>query len=480
MARRFSRRKQRGNSMTTQPQSIEQREAGLHRQLSARQMSMIALGSAIGTGLFLGSVVSVRVAGPGVIFSYAAGALIALALMWALAEMTVVHPVAGSFGVFAEMYLNPWAGFVLRYSYWFAQSVAIGSELVAVSIYCRYWAPNVPPWIWIASFSAAMIFINARSVGNFGTFEYWFALTKVMTIVVFLVLGAALIFGIGYHPLGAHNYIAFGGFLPHGWTGVLLGIAIAIFSYLGLELVSVAAGEASHPEIAVPRALRWTLARLALFYIGGMAVLVGVMPWTQAGLSESPFVRVFQATGIPLGGAIMNFVVLTAALSSINAQLYLSTRLLFSLSRGSYAPKFLGALNARGVPVAALMISSVGMLVALVLNLLFQESAFLYTLGASFFGGLFGWMLIFITHLAFRRHFQKNGGSVPMRFAPPGPWSSLAGMLALIGVLISTWWIPGMKITILAGLPWLAFITLCYFLWKRTNRDRIPPRPDIG
>ena len=274
--------------------------------------------------------------------------------------------------------------------------------------------------------------------------------------------------------------IAFGGFLPHGWTGVLLGIAIAIFSYLGLELVSVAAGEASHPEIAVPRALRWTLARLALFYIGGMAVLVGVMPWTQAGLSESPFVRVFQATGIPFGGALMNFVVLTAALSSINAQLYLSTRLLFSLSRGSYAPKFLGILNARGVPIAALMISSVGMLVALVLDLLFQESAFLYTLGASFFGGLFGWMLIFITHLAFRRHFQKNGGSVPMRFAPPGPWSSLAGMLALIGVLISTWWIPGMKITILAGLPWLAFITLCYFLWKRTNRDRIPPRPDTG
>ncbi len=464
--------------METQPpssQSIAERESGLHRQLSARQISMIALGGAIGTGLFLGSAVSVRLAGPGVVLSYSAGALIALALMWALAEMTVVHPVAGSFGVFAEIYLHPWAGFVLRYSYWFGQSVAIGSELVAVSIYCRYWAPGVPAWIWIAGFSAAMVYVNARSVGNFGTFEYWFALTKVVTILIFLVLGTALILGIGYHPLGTHNYTAFGGFLPHGWTGVVLGIAMAVFSYLGLEVVSVAAGEASHPEIAVPRALRWTLARLALFYIGGMAVLVGVMPWTQAGLTESPFVRVFQATGIPFAGAIMNFVVLTAALSSVNTDLYLTTRMLFSLSRGGYAPKFLGNLNKHGVPIAALTISSTGMIIALVLDLRFQESAFLYTLGASFFGGLLGWALIFATHLAFRRHYEKNGGSVPMRFAPRGPWSSLFGLFALFGVLISTWWIPGMRITILAGMPWLAFITLCYFLWKRANWDRIPP-----
>src|ERR1700683_3023711 len=151
------------------PQSIADREAGLHRQLSSRQLSMIALGGAIGTGLFLGSAVSVRVAGPGVILSYGVGALIALALMWALAEMTVVHPVAGSFGVFAEIYLNPWAGFAVRYSLWFAHSVAIGSELVAVSIYCRYWAPGIPAWIWIVLFSAGMVFINALNVGNFGT-----------------------------------------------------------------------------------------------------------------------------------------------------------------------------------------------------------------------------------------------------------------------------------------------------------------------
>jgi L-asparagine transporter-like permease len=176
----------------------------------------------------------------------------------------------------------------------------------------------------------------------------------------------------------------------------------------------------------------------------------------------------------------MNFVVLTAALSSVNADLYLTTRMLFSLSRGGYAPGFLGRLNTNGVPLAALMISSVGMIIALILDVRFQESAFIYTLGASFFGGLFGWTMIFVTHLAFRRRYQKDGGSVPMRFAPRGPWSSIAGMLALITVLISTWWIPGMKITILAGLPWLAFITLCYFLWQRANRARNTPAVSFG
>ena len=179
---------------TAAEQAIDAREAGLHRELSARQISMIALGGAIGTGLFLGSAVSVKLAGPGVILSYAAASLIALALMWALAEMTLVHPVAGSFGVFAEIYLHPWAGFSIRYAYWLATSVAIGSEVVAISIYCRYWFPEVPAWVWMLIFSAAIIGVNAASVGNFGTLEYWFALIKVMTIVAFLLLGAALAF----------------------------------------------------------------------------------------------------------------------------------------------------------------------------------------------------------------------------------------------------------------------------------------------
>jgi AAT family amino acid transporter len=461
--------------------AILDREAGLRRQLTPRQLAMIALGGAIGTGLFLGSAVSVRLAGPGAILSYAAGGAIALALMWALAEMAVAHPVAGSFGVYAEIYLHPWAGFVMRYSYWLAQVVAIGSEVVAASIYCRYWFPGVPAWVWIAAFSTTLVYINARSVASFGEFEYWFALIKVVTIVLFLILGAALLLGIGFTPLGAANYTAHGGFLPHGWAGVGLGVAMAIFSYLGVEIVAVTSGEAEHPEIAVPRALRKTLLRLAIFYIGGVAVLVGVMPWNQAGLAQSPFVRVFQAVGMPAAAAVMNFVVLTAALSSVNCNLYLTARMIFSLARGGYAPAALGRLSQRGTPVAALGVSSAGMVAALLLDLGLRETAYLYMLGAAFFGGLFVWMMIFATHLAFRRRGARaSATSAPLRFAPRGPWTSLGGLAALGAVLVSTWWIPGMRITLVAGLPWLAFISLCYLAWCVRRRGRRPARPSMA
>jgi AAT family amino acid transporter len=456
-------------------EAILGRESGLRRKLTSSQVSMIALGGAIGTGLFLGSAIPVRAAGPGVILSYGMGALITVLLMWALAEMAVAHPVAGSFGVYAEIYLHPWAGFVMRYSYWLAQVVAIGSEVVAASIYCRYWYPGVPGWIWIVGFSVSLVYVNARSVANFGAFEYWFAMIKVVTIVLFLILGAALILGVGFPRTGFSNYTGHGGFLPHGWVGVGLGVAMAIFSYLGTEIVAVTAGEAGDPTHAVPRALRQTLARLALFYIGGIAVLVGVLPWDKVGLTESPFVSVFRAAGIPAAAAVMNFVVLTAVLSSVNCNLYLTSRMIFSLSRGGYAPRMFGRLSKQGVPLAALLVSSAGMFAALVLNLYYNETTYVYMIGAAFFGGLFVWMMIFVTHLMFRRRAPEGS----LRFAPAGPWSSLVGLAALTAVMVSTWWVPGFRITLKAGLPWLAFISLCYFAWARRQAGR-PVAKDLS
>lgn len=451
--------------------AILEREAGLRRDLTPRQLSMIAVGGAIGTGLFLGSVISVKVAGPAVILSYAAAATIALALMWALGEMTIAHPVAGSFGVYAEMYLHPWAGFAVRYSYWLGQVIAIGSEMVAVSIYCNHWFPAIPSWFWIAGFSVALISINASSISNFGTFEYWFAMIKVVTIAIFIMLGAALLLGIGFSPLGTANYRAQGGFLPNGWTGVLLGIPMAVFSYLGIEIVGVTSGEAKDPAIALPRAMRWTFVRLGVLYIGGLAIVVGVVPWHQLGLRESPFVRVFESAGIPAAAVLMNFVVLTAALSSVNCNLYLTARMLFSLARGGYAPVVLGRLSKRGVPLIALLASSVGMLAALFLEHWFQGTTYVYMLGAAFFGGLFVWLMIFVTHLLFRRR-ATNWAQPPARFGPRGPWTSLFGVVALGVVLLSTWRMPGLRITIVAGLPWLAFISLCYFVWSKARMSR--------
>jgi amino acid transporter, AAT family len=456
----------------TASNAVLEREAGLHRNLPPRQLSMVAIGGAIGTGLFLGSAISVKLAGPGVILSYIGAAGIALCLMWALGEMTVAHPVAGSFGVHSEMYLHPWAGFAMRYSYWLAQVIAIGSEMIAASIYCKHWFPQVPSWWWIAGFSAALVYVNARSVASFGEFEYWFAMLKVITITMFLILGAALVFGIGSVRVGTANYTSHGGFLPHGWTGVGLGVAMAVFSYLGLEIVAVTSGEAKDPATALPRAMRWTLARLGIFYIGGLAIVVGVVPWNQVGLGESPFVRVFETAGIPAAAGVMNFVVLSAALSSVNCNLYLTSRMLFSLARGGYAPSLLGLLSARGTPVMALLASSAGMFAALFLEHWFQATAYVYMLGAACFGGIFVWLMIFVTHLAFRRR-TARWPQPPTRFAPRGPWSSLFGLLALTVVLVSTWWVPGLRITLTAGFPWLAFISLCYLVW-RTARPRKP------
>lgn len=435
---------------------------------------MIGLGSTIGTGLFLGSAVSVKLAGPAVIISFAIGALIALTVMWALAEMSAAHPAPGSFGLYAEMYLHPWAGFAIRYTYWLTLVIIIGSEVVAAAIYAKFWFPSIPSWIWIAAFSAAILYVNTISVKNFGLFEYWLAMIKVLTILLFLVLGSALLLGIGFPKIGAANYTAHGGFFPNGLTGVALGVVMAIFSYMGLEIVGTTAGEAANPKVAVPRALRRTLIILALFYIGSLALVVGLVPWTTIGVAESPFVHVFQSVHIPAASHLMNFVVLSAALSSAMCNLYFTARLLFSLARGGYAPSFLGNLSSRGMPVSAVIASGAGLVAALLLSNFFQESAFIYMIGVAFFGGPFAWLMTLLTHLAFRRSVQRNKTPYT-RFAPPGPWSSALGLLALLAVLISTWWVPGFRITLEAGPLWLAFLTLCYFIWTRFHASQ--PKP---
>src|SRR5205809_429607 len=444
----------------SEPLDIAKREAGLHKRLAQRQVAMIGLGCTIGTGLFLGSAISVKLAGPAVLLSFAAGAVIALTVMWALAEMAVEHPAAGSFGLCAEMYLHPWAGFAVRYTYWLCLVMVVGSEVVAAAIYCEFWFPSAPAWIWIAGFSSLLILVNTLSIENFGTIEYSFAMIKVVTIVAFLMLGAMLLFGLGFPGIGLTHFTAHGGFSPHGWRGVGLGIVMAIFSFLGLEIVGVTAGEAADPQKAVPRALRRTLGYLALFYLGGLALVVGIVPWKEIGLGESPFVRVFERVGIPAASHVMNFVVLSAALSSALCNLYFTARMLFSLARGGFAPALLGKLSKNGMPVPAVLASSLGMALALVLAQFFQRTAFVFLIGVAFFGGPFIWLMTLATHIAFRLKVAKENRAI-VKIAPLGLWSSVLGIVALLAVLASTWWIPDFHVALLAGPPWLAFLTVC-------------------
>jgi amino acid transporter, AAT family len=464
--------------------SILEKERGLARRLSTRQMAMIAIGGAIGTGLFLGSSLAVHTAGPAVLLCYALGALTALLLMGALSEMAVAHPTAGSFGVYAELYINGWAGFIVRYTYWAAQCIAIGGEATAVAIYCRWWFPSVAPWLWIVVFSLLLVSVNAVGVGQFGEFEYWFAMIKVVAILVFIVFGTFIL--VGFVPRlrpGLHNFTAHGGFFATGTSGMWMAMCFVIFSYIGTEVVAVTAGEAQNPDEAVPKAMRSMVLRLILFYIGAMIVLVGVVPWStiQPGsdVTTSPFVRVFQVMHVPAATHVMNFVVLTAALSSMNCDLYLATRMMFSLARGGYAPERLGRVTRRGVPLPALLVSTTGLIVATVVAVLYPSSAYIYLFGIALFGGLFVWAMIFVTHLFFRRAWQLRGNRrLPVHMVGY-PYTSLLGFGVVVAIIATTWWVPGMRPTILAGIPWLIFLSLAYWLRSRSAVERAVPGSEI-
>jgi amino acid transporter, AAT family len=448
---------------------------GLHRRLSQRQLTMMAIGGAIGVGLFLGSSVTIRLAGPGVILSYLLGAGIALIMSYVLTEMAVVHPVAGAFGVYAEKYLNPWAGFAVRATYGVAQIIAIGAEVTAAGIYISYWFPHVPQWIWVALVSAALVAVNSMQVNRLGEFEYWFAMIKVAAIVAFIIVGLGLIFGVGSrHALGLANLTQYGGFLPAGWKGVWLSLTITVTSYMGVEIIAVTAGEAERPEVTIPRAMRNIVYRLIGFYVLAIAIMVTMVPWNQtsgSGLSGSPFVTAFAAAHIPFAAAIMNFVVLTAALSSVNTNLYLSTRMLFSLGRGSYAPAWLGKVSSNGVPHLALLASTAGIIAAIFLSTLKSRNAFLILYGIAVAGMLFVWLVILNTHLRFRQAISNDRLlSLPMRL-PAHPFFTVAGIILLLGISITTFFVEGMEWSVPVFAVFLGLISLVYLLARRRQES---------
>jgi AAT family amino acid transporter len=446
------------------------REGGLKRTLSGGQMSMIAIGGAIGTGLFLGSGFAIGMAGPAVLLSYAVGGLISLLLMAALAEMTTANPTTGSFGAYAEAYLGPWAGFLVRYAYWSCVVLAVGTEVTAVAQYMTYWLPNVPGWWWICGFSACLIAVNAISVQAFGWVEYVFSAIKLTAIVGFILLGAVVVFraapGSG---VGFGNYVAHGGFFPHGLAGAWTAVIIAIFSYLSLEAIAVAAGEAENPERAIAHAFRATLFRLVVFYLASLALMLAITPWTRAGAGGSPFVVAMQATGVPYAAGVINFVVLVAALSAMNSQLYVTSRMMFSLARAGDAPAVFGRVNGRGVPVAALAISSLGVAVGAVVYVLAPTTAFTVMIAISMFGAMFTWLMIFVTHLAFR---ARTPAEV-LRFRAWGhPFGSLLGAGLMAAVLLTTAFTTAFRLTLAYGLPVLALFSLAYFI-RRGGPRRI-------
>jgi L-asparagine transporter-like permease len=440
---------------------------GLQRRLSQRQLTMMAIGGAIGVGLFLGSSVTIRLAGPAVILSYVLGAGIALIMSYVLTEMAVVHPVAGAFGVYAEKYLSPWAGYSVRATYGAAQIIAIGAEVTAAGIYISYWLPNVPQWIWVVLVSAALVALNSMQVNRLGEFEYWFAMIKVAAIVAFILVGLALIFGVGArHAMGLANLTQHGGFFPSGWKGVWLSLTITVTSYMGVEIIAVTAGEARDPQVTIPRAMGNIVYRLIGFYVLAIAIMVTMVPWNQtggpSGLSGSPFVTAFAAAHIPFAAAIMNFVVLTAALSSVNTNLYLATRMLFSLGRGGYAPGWMGKVSSNGVPHRALLASTAGIIAAILLAIFAPKNAFLMLYGTAVAGMLFVWLVILTTHLRFRKAITKDRLlTLPMRLRAH-PFFTIVGIVLLLAISVTTFFVEGLQWSVPAFAVFLVLISILY------------------
>lgn len=435
-------------------------EGGLKHQLSAGQMAMVTVGGSIGTGLLLGSSPALKIAGPGVILSYVLAGFINWTVTMALGELSSMHPAAGSFGLYADLYLSRYLGFLSRAGYWAAVTFSVGAELVASAAYMAYWFPKVPGLVWVLVFSVLLLAVNFRAVGSYGRFEFWFCMIKLGTIAAFIVIGAGLLFS-GRVP---QQYTSNGGFLPNGPISPLVAMFFAIYAFGGVEMLAVTTGETKSRE-EVPRAVRLTFLLLTCIYLGAITVLVGVMPWNHPAGTGSPFVSVFQYAHIPAAASIMNFVVLSAALSGAAAKFYVASRLLFSLGRTGWAPAFVSKLNAAGAPQMALIISSYGVVVALVMEKFAPENAFVYIMAAAFAGLILAWVVALAAHISFRwRLSEEQVRSLPMR-SPTGMWGSMVGFVLVAIAVIYTWKTSPGSFT--SGAVFLVALSIVYFAMKK-------------
>ncbi|MFE3519843.1 amino acid permease [Streptomyces sp. NPDC059166] len=413
--------------------------------LKQRHLTMLGLGGVIGAGLFVGSGAGIAVAGPAVIVSYLIAGALAMLVMRMLGEMSAAMPSSGSFSVHAERALGRWAGFSVGWLYWFMLVVVLAVEATAAAQIAHGWVPAVDQWLWVLVFMVVFTAANLTAVKNFGEFEFWFAALKVAAIVAFLVLGLLAVIGVlpDTDPVGLTNLTGQGGFLPNGWDGVLSGVLTVVFAFGGLEVVTIAAAETADPARAVGRAVRSSVVRILFFYVGSMLVIVTVLPWTaqQAGLS--PYVKVLDSIGVPSAGQIMNIVVFVALLSALNANLYGSSRMIFSLAERGEAPRGLLRVSGGtggGVPRRAVLASVAFGFVSVLLNLKWPDTVFLHMLNSVGAVLLFVWGLIAASQLRLRRRLEREApGALQLRMwcFPFLTWVTLAGLVAVLLLMLT-------------------------------------------
>lgn len=417
---------------------MQTEHSGLKRHLKARHIRLMALGSAIGVGLFLGSASAIQIAGPSILLGYFIAGIVGFIVLRALGEMAVHEPVAGSFAAYANTYVGPLAGYMVGWGYWTYWLVVGIAEVTAVGIYMGIWFPETPQWIWALSSIVLMGLINLIAVKVFGEFEFWFALIKVVAIVAMIALGCSVIF-FGFTndwtPIGLDNLWIHGGFFPNGFSGMLLSLQMVLFAYVGIEMIGLSAGEAENPRKTIPMAIDSLAWRILIFYLGAIFVILAIFPWNQVGQQGSPFVVMFERIGLREAAGLINFVVITAALSSCNAGIFSGGRLLYALSVNGYAPSPFAKLSNYGVPHRAVM-TTVGICMSgVALNYFVPDKAFQYMMAAVTFIGLMVWISILITQIQFRRSLSAEQIAQLAYKTPWWPYSSWFA-LAFIGLVI--------------------------------------------
>jgi len=438
----------------------------LHRGLEERHIQLIALGGAIGVGLFLGSGAAIKTAGPSLMLVYFLAGIIMFYIMRALGEVAVAYPVSGTFSAHANIFLGPLTGYVTGWTYWFMWVVTCMAEITAVGVYVTYWLPEVPQWIPALLALLIMTSVNLISVRLFGEFEFWFALIKVVTILAMIVAGSAMIiFGIGNGgvAIGISNLWSYGGFFPYGIEGMCMSVVMVMFAYLGIELVGVTAGEAKNPEKSLPAAIDKVFWRILIFYVGALFVIMSLYPWNQIGTIGSPFVLTFNKLGIRAAAGIINFVVLTAALSSCNSGLFSTGRMLYNLSLQDKAPAMFGKLSDQSVPKNGIVVSAVFLLIGVVLNYLMPGQVFVYVTSVATSGALWIWGVILMIQLKFRQSLtaeQVVDIKYPMPHSPVSNWVS---MLFLVFVVVVMFFNEDTRIALYIAPIWFGLLIASYY-----------------
>lgn len=440
----------------------------LNRGLEERHIQLIALGGAIGVGLFLGSAGTIKTAGPSILLAYIIGGIILFFIMRALGEIAVEQPLSGSFSAYANKYIGPLAGYLTGWTYWLNWISACMAEVTAIGIYINFWYPSVPKWISAFAALTFMVIINLISVKFYGEFEFWFALIKVVTIIAMIAIGIIMIItglGNGWRPIGVSNLWANGGFFPHGIKGLIMALPLVTFAFFGTELIGITAGEAKNPQHTIPSAINKVFWRICIFYVGALAVIMSLYPWNQIGLLGSPFVLTFNKLHIKAAAGIINFVVLTAALSACNSGIYTTGRMVYNLSIQGSAPKVFGKLNKSSVPRNAILASAACMFIGVVLNYVVPAKVFTYVASIATFAGLFAWFMILLAQMRFRKSLKpdqiKN-----LKFPTKGyPYLNYISLAYLVFVFIMMAFNPDTLIAVILGPIWIVVLIALYYLF---------------